>query len=88
MAEIKSLKSLVEALETENEKLRQHLAMVYETGSGEMDGFAKAGGQLQSGKKTLEKLYEEGFHICNIHFGQARAGECLFCAAFLRRERE
>ncbi|WP_257713886.1 initiation-control protein YabA [Nosocomiicoccus ampullae] len=36
---------------------------------------------------TLQSLYDEGFHVCNVSFGTHRHGEkCLFCQEILTRD--
>lgn len=82
------MRNMVGQLETENEKLRQHLALVYDVRPENEIPAAADSVEPLTGRRNLENLYLLGFHICNIHFGQTRTSECLFCAAFLRRERE
>lgn len=86
LSELQELKNKARELEEENARLRTGLAAAYREGySGSAAGEAGLPGQ---GFLNLLGLYDQGFHICNLHFGRRRAGECLFCTALLRKKLE
>ncbi len=80
-SDLQQLKKLAGCLEEENSALREKLAMFAGYGpKGELQEQV-----LEGAFENLKKIYDEGFHICNVHFGQLRQEDCLFCTAFLER---
>ena len=83
--EIANLLEENNTLRMENKHLRERLEEETETTAG-----TEESGGLTKSRLNLENIYEDGFHVCNLFFGQRRVEDepCAFCLEVIYGERK
>ena len=77
----KEYERTISNLETENQHLRERL---YDLDHLQEETKEEEHSELLSrSRRNLEKLYEEGYHVCQASYGGKREDSCMFCLGIL-----
>ena len=70
----------------ENQRLREHLRELNQVAQAPAENVKQ---ELSKSRMNLEKIYEEGFHVCYDLYGSRRDNDepCAFCLEVIYREK-
>ena len=78
------LKDITYNLYKENQSLKEENAELRRLAFQE----DSEGNVVREGYSNLLHLYNEGYHVCHLSFGERRRRECLFCIQLLENQME
>ncbi|MGT2771721.1 DNA replication initiation control protein YabA [Streptococcus marimammalium] len=86
IADVEALKKTVREMSEENTRLRLQNHQLKE--QLEHTKVIASATISKKSRNHLEKIYDEGFHVCNTFYGQHREAnaDCVFCMELLYRE--
>lgn len=84
--EVEALVEENASLKIENQHLRDRLNDIEKQPNANEDTVEP---EMSKSRLNLEKLYEDGFHVCNVFYGSRRVGDepCAFCLDVIYGER-
>lgn len=85
LAELDAVKRAVQSLTEENTSLRLENTKLRDR-LAELESQS-ATSDKQQVSSSLQKIHDDGFHICNVFYGQRRENDesCAFCLELLYR---
>lgn len=89
---LSTLKTEIAKLLEENQTLRienKHLRERLNSDPSPLNETSESGGLTKS-RLNLENIYSDGFHVCNLFYGQRRVEDepCAFCLEVIYGERK
>lgn len=92
-ADVKEIQEKMDDLIEENANLQienQHLRDRIDFLTKEKEDAQKQEPEMSKSRLILQKLYEDGFHVCNVYYGSRRLNDepCVFCIDVIYGERD
>ena len=92
-ADVKEIQEKMDDLIEENANLQienQHLRDRIDFLTKVKEDAQKHEPEMSKSRLNLQKLYEDGFHVCNVYYGSRRLNDepCVFCIDVIYGERD
>ena len=85
LTELVEMKHALHEIVEKNQRLREHLRELNQVAQAPAENVKQ---ELSKSRMNLEKIYEEGFHVCYDLYGSRRDNDepCAFCLEVIYRE--